>query len=427
MTTTEHGADQTPGSRAAAHPIAAAAGAVAAALDAVVSTPGWSMAPDEQRTTLVELARVEARLVGLRLRVLAAADVNDIGDESGASSTPAWVAHAARQTRQAAHADLHLAAALDQDHEATRAALATGRVNVEQARVIVTALDRLTEDVAVERKQAAEVWLVAEAARHDAKTLAVLGRRLFEVIDPDAADQEEGRILDEQERRARAVAAFSIHANGDGTSSGRFKVPDLHADMLAKAIAALVAPRRTGQARVDPETGKKTPYPTLLGQGFIELIEHLPTQTLPTAGGIPATVVVTISLESLLSGIGAATLDTGTRISAGEARRLACAAGIIPMVLDGDSMPLDVGRERRLHTKYQRIGLAHRDRGCNTEGCDRPPAWTEAHHTTPWATGGHTSTEDGELLCPHHHRLVHHTAYHHTRLPTGQLRFHRRQ
>ena len=42
------------------------------------------MNPTEQRTTLIELARAEARLTGLRLRVLAAADTADIAADSAA-------------------------------------------------------------------------------------------------------------------------------------------------------------------------------------------------------------------------------------------------------------------------------------------------------------------------------------------------------
>jgi hypothetical protein len=90
-------------------------------------------------------------------------------------------------------------------------------------------------------------------------------------------------------------------------------------------------------------------------------------------------------------------------------------------------MPLDVGREHRLHTRYQRVALGHRDGGCVAETCDRPPAWCEVHHPEPWAAGGETSVANGELLCGHHHRLVHHPNYHSSRLPNGQVRFNRRQ
>src|SRR6185503_17756619 len=87
------------------------------------------------------------------------------------------------------------------------------------------------------------------------------------------------------------------------------------------------------------------PHTTLLGHGLMELLEHHLSE-LPSQNGSPFTLVVTIGIDALRSGLGVAALDTGHRISAGEARRLACRAGLIPMVLDGDSMPLDVGRER---------------------------------------------------------------------------------
>ena len=119
------------------------------------------------------------------------------------------------------------------------------------------------------------------------------------------------------------------------------------------------------------------------------------------------------------------TLDTGTEVSAGQVRRLACEAGIIPVVLGGESEPLDVGRERRLHTKAQRIAMAVRDGGCVAEGCDRPAAWTQAHHLTPWEDGGHTTVADGVLGCDYHHHLLHSTKWTATKLANGKLRFRR--
>ena len=60
----------------------------------------------------------------------------------------------------------------------------------------------------------------------------------------------------------------------------------------------------------------------------MELVEnHL--SDLPSVNGSPFTLVVTIGIDALVSGLGVATVDTGHRISAGEARRLACKAGLI--------------------------------------------------------------------------------------------------
>ena len=102
--------------------------------------------------------------------------------------------------------------------------------------------------------------------------------------------------------------------------------------------------------------------------------------------------------------------DTGTTISAGQSRRLACNAALIPAVLDGDSAILDLGTSRRLFNRHQRLALAVRDRGCIWPGCDQPLAWTEAHHISPWRPGGPTDLTNGCLICPFHHHLIHSTA-----------------
>ncbi len=128
--------------------------------------------------------------------------------------------------------------------------------------------------------------------------------------------------------------------------------------------------------------------------------KHCPPTRCPAAGGVSATIVVTMTLEQLtasLSEHGVCALDTGGVLTAGEARRLACTAGIIPMVLGGRSEPLDLGRKRRLHSPAQRLAMAHRDGGCTAVGCDRPPSMCQAHHDTPWSLGGGTTVEGGRL------------------------------
>ena len=76
----------------------------------------------------------------------------------------------------------------------------------------------------------------------------MLGRRVFEVVDPAAADREEGRRLEAEERAAARSTYLHLHDNGDGTHSGRFKISDLHAAMLRKALHAIVAPGRRTDA-----------------------------------------------------------------------------------------------------------------------------------------------------------------------------------
>ena len=90
-----------------------------------------------------------------------------------------------------------------------------------------------------------------------------------------------------------------------------------------------------------------------------------------------ATVVVTIEHTVLQGALKEAHLDTGTTITAGEARRLACSAGLIPAVLDGRSVALDLGRESRLFSEAQRLATGLRHDTCTADGCQRPYAWCE--------------------------------------------------
>ena len=67
-----------------------------------------------------------------------------------------------------------------------------------------------------------------------------------------------------------------------------------------------------------------------MGRAFGEYVTRYPADQLPKAGGLNATLIVTVTLDSLLGGLKAAQLDTGQTISAALARKLACEAGIIP-------------------------------------------------------------------------------------------------
>ena len=98
----------------------------------------------------------------------------------------------------------------------------------------------------------------------------------------------------------------------------------------------------------------------------------------------------------------------------------------MPIVYGGQSVPLDAGREARLHNKAQRIVLSDRYDACAAEGCERPFAWCEIHHPIHWAEGGRTDLT-GIPLCGWHHRRAHDGRYDMRHLPTGEVRYRRRR
>ena len=418
------------------HPVADFAQRLVSKLDSMTKVPLWSMPQPQQCTTLAALAQAETQIAAMKLALLAEAERSDATNETGAGSAADWLAVETQQVRRDARSDLRLAQALER-YEVLSAAMRAGCVHVAQARAIVTALDKLptTGEFAVDTDQRleAETYLVAQAEHHDAKALRILGGRIFEVIAPDLAEKFDGQALEKEEAQALRRTTFTMFEDDEGTCHGRFRIPALHGQMLQKMILAISSPSRSSNDNLAPSRSgidPDLPTPVRHGIALTQLIETYPAKDLPQTGGCSATVVVTMTLDQLLADLdhaGVCILDTGGRISAAQARRLACTAGIIPMVLGGNSQVLDVGRRRRLHTEAMRIAMGVRDRGCTTEHCETPPGMCHAHHDRPWSDGGSTSVDTGRLLCPHHHRRIHDPTYETRHLPSGKVSFHRRE
>ncbi len=273
------------------------------------------------------LAQVSSRLDALTATVLSHAVEVRVEETNGATTTSTWWADATNRTRATAHRDVRLAVALGR-FTALGEALAVGRVNTEQAHAIARALGDLEshgpadlEPVVVEQ---AEKHLVDCADSFDAKHLRVLGRHVLTVVAPEVGEAHEAKLLEDEERRAAERTRLTFASDGHGMVHGRFSIPTLHGAMLAKAIQALT------WAKQDPaEVRQSKPTPVAAGQAFTELLERIDAKDLPSVGGVGATVVVTMTIDSLMGGLAAAALDTGEVISASTARRLACEAGVI--------------------------------------------------------------------------------------------------
>ena len=398
--------------------------AIAAALDKVAGVEFCYLSPADKAASLVELQRLESRIAAMRLRMLAVAD--DVAEQAGARDVGAWVQRATRTDRGPARRAMALARALDRRWSALAAAYAAGGVSSAQCEVIVRCLDELPGEVGAEVLGRAEAVLVGHAADFAPQELRRLGRQVLGVVAPEVGEEHERRQLEDEERHATRKTCLSTQSHGDGTTTIRVRVPDASADRLMTYLHAWTNPRRRDGSPGRTDAMGELPYATRLGHAFCALLEHLDPARVPVHGGTATTVMVTIGLEELVSGLGVATTGTDGLLTAGEVRRLACTAQLVPVVLGGRSEILDVGRAGRLFTAAQRRTLALRDKRCRAEGCDMPADWAEAHHLHPWSRGGGTDLANAVLLCSHHHHRAHDVRFAHDRLPTGDIRFHRR-
>ena len=415
-------------------PVVAAVSEIRALLKDVADVNPAFMSTDDKATALCELVRAEGQLAELRLRVLA--DAGDLADATGSKDAAAWLAHQTRTRSSAAHADLTLASALDRERPILATGMRDGAVTLDQAQVIRRALDTLPARVDSATVALAESHLVAQAADFGPKELGRLGRRILDVVAPEVAEAAEADRLADLEADAAARTRLTMRRRGDGTTRISGIVPDAVATRFATYLEAFANPRaQRDEPATDPLT--RLPYPKRLGEAFGQFLEAAHPSRLPVHGGDATTVIVTIPLASLRADLATADLLgaglvpgddlTGDRITAGEARRLACTARILPAVLDGTSLPIDLGRAKRLFTPAQRKALLIRDQTCRAEGCDTPGTWCDAHHLDPWSAGGPTDLANAVLLCSHHHHRVHDTGFRTDRLPNGDLRFHRRR
>lgn len=293
--------------------------------------------------------------------------------------------------------------------EPRRPVLATaqraGEVTPEQVQLIQRALERVDRpgfapaDVA-----SGEALLVAHAATFEPKVLGRLAALVVDAIDPD------GTLPDEQLSRDRRH--LSLRATRDGDYVGEFRLTGVLGAKLSAVLRPLARPRV--EKIPAPEGGE---LPATLsntdershGQRMHDALEDvcdrvLRSGGLPDSGGIPATVIVTLTLEGLLDGLGHGLTSDGMPLTTRQVLELAGQADIIPTVVNRAGAVLSQGRARRITTPAQTWALIARDQGCSFPGCDRPPELCERHHIIPWADGGRTDLDNLTLLCPYHHR-----------------------
>ncbi len=156
--------------------------------------------------------------------------------------------------------------------------------------------------------------------------------------------------------------------------------------------------------------GDERPRARRLADGLVELAGHALDHGFATERGGPrAHLQLTASVETVmgLPGAPGGDLEFAGAVPAATVQRLACDASIRRVLLGPGSAVLDVGRALRVPSGAGRAALRVRDQGCVWPGCDRPSAWTNAHHVVHWGHGGDTNLGNMVLLCHRHHWSVH--------------------
>lgn len=372
------------------------------ALVAVADLDIESTSPRLLADETLALFHLVDRLHGLALVRLSRVDRHGVAPREMGTSTASWLRHHTGLASGTASDLVRTGRALHAALPATGSALQSGAITVQHARTIARTARQVEDSTLPEHAGTAvehvERVMLEVGRAVDAGSLTGFASRVRQVIDPEgtlsdanraherrwlsAATTLDGMVsidgLLDKESGAIVLTALSAAAAPHGADDHR-SVQQRRADALVELCGLVLDHGQLGQVGgVRPHLLVTTPADVVGGPGR----EERRSPQVPEAawtGPLPRETT----------------------------RRLACDAEVTRILLSPDSMPLDVGRSTRVVPPHLRHALVVRDRGCVAEGCDRPPAWTEAHHVVHWAEGGRTALDNLVLLCRAHHRKVH--------------------
>ena len=293
-----------------------------------------SLAEDELLVLLREVERARRQLEALEYRLVAEVEERNLPGKYVMPSTGALLAgvlnlsprEAGERVRQARHLGPRVTVTgerLAPVLPAAAAARAAGLISAGHVSVIIRTMQKLPSTLPVAEVAAAEVLLVEQAKLFDPSLLAGIARRLLDTLNPD------GRLADEayQQRHRR----LSLGPSGDGMHR---LTADLDAETAALAMSvlhSLAAPKsnRTtpgGGSDASPSGGDRDERTS--GQRLHDALRAvlrlaLRSGQLPRSGGVPATVLITMTAEQFQTRTGLAATSFGQHLSVDQALRIA--------------------------------------------------------------------------------------------------------
>jgi hypothetical protein len=274
----------------------------------------------------------------------------------------------------------------------TAAALARGEVNPEHVDVIHKALKGLPHLDAAKRVEA-EQSMLTHAAKHDPKALARIGWHLRDLIDPDGPPP----VDTEPKRPERELHR---HQRRDGSWEYKIRLDPVNGGILNSLTGPFEKRRDATDDRGHAE---------IAADALVDVLKKASNcPDMPTNNGRRPEIAFTVPLDFLYRALDDAMLPGQSYLTARDVRLAACDAHILPVVMDGDSKPLDVAVPSYSTPPHMRRALVLRDKGCAFPACDRPASVCDSHHIISyWRHNGPTVVQNLVLLCTGHHRLIH--------------------
>jgi hypothetical protein len=280
-----------------------------------------------------------------------------------------------------------------------------GVVSTEKVAIVERAMHQLARpDVHPGHVDRAEQLLTDHAV-----ILAPPELRRFAHAVVNAADPDGPQPVDDQLQQDRRYLELKQRRDGMWHLAGR--LTNTVGTQLNAILDPLTKPRATALEDQDGtivDIPDQRPQVQRLHDALDEACSKLlKSADLPSVGGAPASVIVTIDLEDLLAKTGLAETADGSQLTSDQLLRIADEADIWPTIIDRNGVPLALGRTRRLASPGQTMALIARDAGCSFPGCTHPPQWCDRHHILDWILGGLTDLDKSQLPYAYHSACEH--------------------
>ncbi len=182
----------------------------------------WSLTDDEVASRVAAAMSLRAQADALLLAAVGEADARDLARRRGATSIRAWLRDAHRCDPREAGRLTTTARGLRSGLTGTHEAMTDGAVSLDQARVIVRYVGELAKEVAAPLLARGEADMIGFCAQLDPVLLAVFGRRLAELVDPEGTqDRDKADAVDREAKSATArTATLTAFSDKPGGSCG---------------------------------------------------------------------------------------------------------------------------------------------------------------------------------------------------------------
>jgi hypothetical protein len=366
---------------------------ISAAVDALAVVPrdrdSYRALGDDTLLDLTRLAADEVRLAQLHVSLLAGEIARRSAPELGSDGLAQRTGHRTADelvrvttgTRAAdARAAVRVGRAIsgaevgggcadggDEVKSALAVAVLEGRVSVAVADAVSTGLGRVSPTITAEVLERATEQLLPRIEGLDADRAGREARAMRDDIDLDA--------IPEREEARREQRSLRLGRRADGMGYAHWVLDPETFAIVSDVFDRVTSPKRNVPSFVGSGAGSqvlddgRTPEQRA-SDTFAELLRQgVAADTSQLLGDAPIGVRMIVAARAVDERRGRGFIEGHPdAISIATIERQACTAGTVTLTVDGSAdnagQPLNLGRERRLFSRAQRLALAARDGGC---------------------------------------------------------------